>query len=82
MCLWLQSPVRTAGAVFRTSGVWCVPLRSCQPCKEQLYQLNKHMWLIDGAEDRSPHLTGLESEVGGEDVPICTLLVPHCLIWG
>lgn len=81
MCLWLQNPMGAAGTGFGIAGVWCVPVRSCQPCKEQLYQLNKKMWLIDGAEDRSAHLIGLESEVGGEVVHICTLLVPHCLIW-
>lgn len=38
------------------------------------------MCLIDGAEDRSPHLIGLENGVGGEDMHICTLLVPGCLV--
>lgn len=64
---------------FQVFGVFLCDIAS--HVKSNLHQLNKQTWLFDGAEDRSPHLTGLESGVGGENVHICILLVPRCLIW-
>lgn len=64
---------------FQVFGVFLCDLSS--HVKSNLYQLNKKMGLFDGAEDRSPHLIGLESGLGGENMHICTLLVPCCLIW-
>lgn len=63
---------------FQVFGMFLCDLTS--HVKSNLYQLNKKMCLIDGAEDRSPHLLGLENGVGGEDMHICTLLVPGCLV--